>query len=163
LSLCFNWAPSHEGVSREWRYSSTHSSTSALGGGEWSASRPYRFTPKERAPGTHWLGGWVGPRTVLDAVMKKKIPSPRWQSNPRTPIVQPVAQRYTGWAMTAFNAMFISKQILSALFLIIMFGLLARTYLFIPSDSIPLLYLHVHLTIIIILFFISPTISAVFY
>jgi len=26
----------------------------------WSASHPGRFTPKERAPGTHWLGGWVG-------------------------------------------------------------------------------------------------------
>jgi hypothetical protein len=36
--------------------------TSALLGGEWSASRPCRFTPKERAPVTHWIGGWVGPR-----------------------------------------------------------------------------------------------------
>jgi hypothetical protein len=43
---------------------------------EWSASRPGRITPKERAPGTHWIGGWVGPRAVLDAVMKRKIPSP---------------------------------------------------------------------------------------
>jgi len=34
--------------------------TSALDGGEWSASRPVRFTPRERAPGTHWIGGWVG-------------------------------------------------------------------------------------------------------
>jgi hypothetical protein len=30
----------------EWRYSSTHSLTSALDGGEWSASRPGRFTPQ---------------------------------------------------------------------------------------------------------------------
>jgi len=30
-----------------------------LDGGEWSASRPGRFTPKERTPGTHWIGGWV--------------------------------------------------------------------------------------------------------
>jgi hypothetical protein len=29
------------------------------------------------------------------AVVKRKIPSPRRESNPRTPIVQPVAQRYT--------------------------------------------------------------------
>jgi hypothetical protein len=79
----------------EWRYSSTHPLTSALDGGEWSASRPYRFTPRERAPGTHWIGGWVGPRAVLDAVVKRKIPSPLWESNPRIPIVQPVAQRYT--------------------------------------------------------------------
>jgi hypothetical protein len=31
-------------------YSSTHSLTSALDGGEWSASRPGRFTPWETAP-----------------------------------------------------------------------------------------------------------------
>jgi hypothetical protein len=47
------------------------------------------------AHGTHWIGGWVDPRAVLDAVVKRKIPSPRRESNPRTPIVQPVAQRYT--------------------------------------------------------------------
>jgi hypothetical protein len=35
------------------------------------------------------------PRAVLDAVVKRKIPSPRRESNPTTPIVQPVAQRYT--------------------------------------------------------------------
>jgi hypothetical protein len=40
--------------------------TSALVGGESSASRPGRFTPGERAPGTQWIGGWVGPRTGLD-------------------------------------------------------------------------------------------------
>jgi hypothetical protein len=45
--------------------------TSALDGGEWSASRPGRFTPRERAPGTRWIGGWVGPRAVLDAVVKR--------------------------------------------------------------------------------------------
>jgi hypothetical protein len=31
-----------------------------------SASRPGRFTPGERTPDTHWLDGWVGPRTGLD-------------------------------------------------------------------------------------------------
>jgi hypothetical protein len=57
--------------------------------------------PQERAPGTHWIGGWVDPRAVLDAVVKSKIPSPHRESNPRTPIVQPVAQRYTDWATMA--------------------------------------------------------------
>jgi hypothetical protein len=41
------------------------------------------------------MGGCVNPRAVLDAVVKRKIPSPRRESNPRTPIVQPVAQGYT--------------------------------------------------------------------
>jgi hypothetical protein len=62
---------------------------------------PGRFTPRERAPDTHWIGGWVGPRAVLDAVVKRKIPSPRQESNRRTPIVQAVAQRYTDWAIAA--------------------------------------------------------------
>jgi len=42
--------------------------TSTLNRGEWSASRPGRFTHTERAPVSHWIGGWVGPRAVLDAV-----------------------------------------------------------------------------------------------
>jgi hypothetical protein len=41
----------------EWRYISAHSLTSALDGGEWSASRPGCFTPKEGSPPTHWIGG----------------------------------------------------------------------------------------------------------
>jgi len=36
----------------------------------------------------------VGPRTVLDVVMKRKIPSPWQKLNPRTLIVQLVAQCY---------------------------------------------------------------------
>jgi hypothetical protein len=45
-----------------------------IDGGEWSASRFSRFTPRERASGDHWIGGCVGPRAGLDAVVKKKIP-----------------------------------------------------------------------------------------
>jgi hypothetical protein len=37
----------------------------------------------------------MGPRAVLDAVVKRKIPSYGRESNPRTPIVQPTAQRYS--------------------------------------------------------------------
>jgi hypothetical protein len=80
-----------EGVLGEWTYSSTHSLTSALDGSEWSASRPGRSTPRERAPRTHWIAGWVDIRAVLEAVVKRKIPSPRQESNPRTLIIQPVA------------------------------------------------------------------------
>jgi hypothetical protein len=38
----------------------------------------------------------VGPKAVLDVVVKRKIPSPRRESKDRTSIVQPVAQRYHG-------------------------------------------------------------------
>jgi hypothetical protein len=71
---------------RDWKYSSMHFFTLALDGGAWSASRPSRFTPRERASNTNWIGGWVSPRAVLDAVVKRKIPSPHRESNTRTPI-----------------------------------------------------------------------------
>jgi hypothetical protein len=61
LSLCFfNWIPHHKRVLGEWKYSSTHSLISALDGGEWSASRPGRFTPQGKSlsyPFDRRLGG----------------------------------------------------------------------------------------------------------
>jgi hypothetical protein len=39
-----------------------------MAGDEWSASRLCRFIPEETALGTHWIGGWVGPRAGLDDV-----------------------------------------------------------------------------------------------
>jgi hypothetical protein len=91
-------------------YSSTHSLISALDGGEWSASRPSLFTPRERAPGTHWIGNWAGSRASLDAMVKRKIHSPRRESNPRTPIVQPVAQGHTDWAITVLGTRLYEQQ-----------------------------------------------------
>jgi hypothetical protein len=44
--------------------------TSAQVGGEWSASRPGHFTSGERAPGTHWIEGWLDLRTGLKDVEK---------------------------------------------------------------------------------------------
>jgi hypothetical protein len=34
---------------------------------------------------------------------REKFPAPHRESNPRTPLVQPVAQRYTDWAITALD------------------------------------------------------------
>jgi hypothetical protein len=47
--------------------------TSALFGGEWSASLPCRLTPGERVPVTHCIGGWVDRRAGLDNVEKRKF------------------------------------------------------------------------------------------
>jgi hypothetical protein len=66
--------------------------TSALVGGEWSASRPSRFIPGERASGTHWIGGWVGSRAGLDD-MEKLIPYR--ESNSDFSVVEPVASHNT--------------------------------------------------------------------
>jgi hypothetical protein len=46
-----------------------------------SVSRSGHFAPRKRAPGTHWIGGWVGDRAGLNKVAKRKIPSPFRESN----------------------------------------------------------------------------------
>jgi hypothetical protein len=48
--------------------------TLALAGGKWLASRPGRFTPEERAQGTHCTGGSVDPRGGLDMEERKLRP-----------------------------------------------------------------------------------------
>jgi hypothetical protein len=55
--------------------------TSALDGGDWSASRPGRFTPR---------GVWVDPRAGLDAVARRKNPIIALQGiEPRSSSLQP--------------------------------------------------------------------------
>jgi hypothetical protein len=47
--------------------------TSALVGGEWSASHLGRFTPGKTDPGTHCIGGWVDKIAGLDDMEKWKF------------------------------------------------------------------------------------------
>jgi hypothetical protein len=56
---------------------------------------PLPLYPQGKSPWYPLYRGLVGPRAVLDVVVKRKIPNPRQKSNPRTPIIQPVAQLYT--------------------------------------------------------------------
>jgi ribosome modulation factor len=70
-----------------------HVLTSALVGGKWSASRLCRFTPGERAPRSHWIGGWVDPRANLDDMAKLKFLTPPGLEL-RPSDVQPVASLY---------------------------------------------------------------------
>jgi hypothetical protein len=60
--------------------------TSALDGGEWSASRPYRFNQEDRTTGPHWIEACAGPRAGLDAMkMRKEFLT---HAGNRTPVVQ---------------------------------------------------------------------------
>jgi len=63
--------------------------TAALEGGEWSAARPGRTLPPRETLGTHFTGGWVGPRAGLDG-RKNLIPTGIQTRN-----FQPVVSRYT--------------------------------------------------------------------
>jgi hypothetical protein len=46
---------------------------------------PAAHIPGERTPGTHWIGGWVGPRAGLDAGARRKILCICRGSNPDRP------------------------------------------------------------------------------
>jgi hypothetical protein len=75
--------------------------TLALVGDEWChnpAALPN--PPGERAPGTHWIGGWVGPRAIQDDVEKRKFLTLLGLKLR----LQPVASHYTDFAIPAPNA-----------------------------------------------------------
>jgi hypothetical protein len=82
-------ATRHGGVWERRRYGFYSFLTSALDGGEWSASRPGRTLPPGKGPpvpiGTHWIGGWVGRRAGPDAGARRKILCPCLGSNPDRP------------------------------------------------------------------------------
>jgi hypothetical protein len=46
---------------------------------------PDALSPGERTPGTHWTGGWVGPRAGLDTEDRGKILSSLPGIEPRSP------------------------------------------------------------------------------
>jgi hypothetical protein len=50
--------------------------TSELDGGECLASRPGRFTPGKKPPGTRGIEGWAGPRACVDNAKKRKTCCP---------------------------------------------------------------------------------------
>jgi hypothetical protein len=67
-------ATRHGGAWGERKCSSYSFLISALNGGEWSSSRPGRALPPwEWSSGTHWRGGWLGPRAGLDTEARGKF------------------------------------------------------------------------------------------
>jgi hypothetical protein len=62
--------------------------TLVLDGGEWSASFSGHFTPKEKSPQFPFdmMGGWVGHRTVLDSVAKRRKPVHCLKLDPGHPV-----------------------------------------------------------------------------
>jgi hypothetical protein len=54
---------------------------------------PRPLYPRERAPGTRWIGGWVGLRAGVEYGGGEK--NSQLLPGLEPPIIQPVAQRYT--------------------------------------------------------------------
>jgi hypothetical protein len=53
--------------------------------GQFHAPPPSLFTHGERAPNTRWIGGLVDSRAGVEAMVKRKLPSPCQESNPARP------------------------------------------------------------------------------
>jgi len=75
---------------------------------------PGRFTPRERAPGSHWIGDWVGTRASLDAGVKSKFPIRCQDSKPRPSSPQPSAilLSYPGRKVSLFSDVAKSQEAL---------------------------------------------------
>jgi hypothetical protein len=83
LSLCFNWTPLHEGVLGSGGIAPRVLHLGTRWG--WVVSFTSRLlTTRKSAAGTHWIGGWVGPRADLYTVVKRKISSPWRESDPQS-------------------------------------------------------------------------------
>jgi hypothetical protein len=85
--------------------------TSALALGEWSASRPGRFTPGERALGTQWIRRVGGPQSLSGRRGEEKILDPTGTCTPTSSVVQSVASRYTDYAIPAPDQNLIEEEI----------------------------------------------------
>jgi len=60
---------------------------------KWAANSRYGyFVPGKEAPGNFWLGGWMSPQS------RSECPAGN-----RTPVLQPVASKFTDWVMPAQN------------------------------------------------------------
>jgi hypothetical protein len=79
-------------------YSSYSFTTSALDGVSGQRHAPAALYPEERTTGTHWTGGWVGPRAGLETRGLKKSFRLCRGSNLDRPVVQSIDRDYTDWA-----------------------------------------------------------------
>jgi hypothetical protein len=91
-SLCFNWAPRHEGV---WGSEgiAPRILTTAINGGEWSASRPCRFYPQGKSPRYPLDRRLGGPQSRSGRGGEEKNSQPLPELEPS--IIKPITQRYT--------------------------------------------------------------------
>jgi hypothetical protein len=100
----------------ERRYSFYSFKTSALDGGEWSASRPGRALPPGKRPPVPIVqeAGWA-PEPVWTQRPEEKSFAPCRGSNLYRPVVQPVARHYTAWAtrlcLTLYSLVVITSPI----------------------------------------------------
>jgi hypothetical protein len=81
---------------------------SVLVGGEWTASHPCHYSPGDRDPDNHCIGGWVGPRDSLED-WRNENSLPYLDSNSDPSVVQPVANEYTGYRKDKWKVTYVAR------------------------------------------------------
>lgn len=76
-----------------------------------SASRPGRFNRRKRAPGTHWIRGWVDPRTSVHTALKRQIPRTFRQSNPNPSAAHSLVTMTCLYFLSVLNTKFEPKKV----------------------------------------------------
>jgi hypothetical protein len=64
---------------------------------------PATLYPRERTPGTHWIGGWVGPRAGIDTEAREETCA---SAGDRIPVVQSVVY---GWVLQSMCVVFVRE------------------------------------------------------
>jgi hypothetical protein len=85
--------------------------TSALDGGEWSASRTGRTLPREKDPDTHWTGVLVDPEPVWTQRLDEKSFAPAGDRPPPHPPSpsRPVRSQTLYWLSYRVSSFTVSK------------------------------------------------------
>jgi len=71
------------------------------------------YPPGKEHPSIHWIGSWMGPWASLDAVARRKYPSPCQQVNPSSPAHSLVTTLTELPWYTLWNKLLILKLILT--------------------------------------------------
>jgi hypothetical protein len=72
--------------------------TLALEGCEWSASRTRRSASREKAPSTHWIGGWVDPSAGLALWITEQSLVPVQNQTPARSYLVAIPTELSCWA-----------------------------------------------------------------
>jgi hypothetical protein len=75
------------------------------------SGQPQRFSPGERTPGTHCIGGWVGPRAGLDTEARGKTLLPLPGIERRSP-GRPVCSQTLYWLSYPAHLLFMQHVLL---------------------------------------------------
>jgi len=79
-----------------------------LSADQWSGSHPGPFICRDRAPGTHWIRGWVGPSTIVDI----------WETRKTSLLLTARYQTSIPWSSSLYPSHYTNYSILAHLWVL---------------------------------------------